>query len=473
MTDKTDSVTHQNPRTKKSRHYCFLVIDVKNFNNGSTVIFRTMMATRMKSFFAIVALSVLSTTRKDVGTALALSTTATSSYAKAVSNARKLGGAEDLVVSEACLGTMTFGVQNSQEDANEQLDYARSVGCNFIDTAELYPVPLTAPEWKAGTTEIMVGNYLKKIGPSERDQLVVATKIAGFFPNSPVAAARSYPEDPIYPLPQGRLDSKSVKDACHASLRRLQTDRIDLMQIHWPDRYIPSFGLTTFHHERKRDDSIPILETAQALKELIDDGKIRYIGLSNESTFGVCEWIRACEQLGIRDKLVSIQNSYSLLDRRFDSELAEACDHYNIGLLPWSVLAGGLLSGKYSSPAVTSSPNYKGLSATSGSRFNKYPEYMQRWAPSSASPATLRATEEYAQIATEIGMTPSELAIAFVRTRQFVAKNGSVIVGATTLDQLKENLAPFVNDQPVQLGADVLKRIDEVHMKSRDPCCSL
>ena len=174
------------------------------------------------------------------GGARALSSAATA--APQVTGARALGGS-DLLVSEACLGTMTWGVQNDQADAFAQLDYARSKGCNFIDTAELYPVPLTAPEWKAGNTELILGNYLQTIGSAERDELVIASKIAGFFPNSPVAAERTVP--PTDPAPDCRLDRDSVRQATDASLRRLQTDRIDLMQIHWPDRYVPAFGLMT------------------------------------------------------------------------------------------------------------------------------------------------------------------------------------------------------------------------------------
>ena len=177
--------------------------------------------------------SLVSLITFSAGSVRGLSTTA----ATKVAGARSLGGS-DLVVSEACLGTMTWGVQNSQEDAFEQLEYVRSMGVNFIDTAELYPVPLTAPEWRPGATEEILGNYLHKIGPSERDELVIASKIAGFFPNSPVAAARTVP--PTDPPPNGRLDANSVKMACDASLRRLQTDHIDLMQIHWPDRYVVS-----------------------------------------------------------------------------------------------------------------------------------------------------------------------------------------------------------------------------------------
>jgi len=365
---------------------------------------------------------------------------------------------------------MTYGVQNTPAEAFAQLDYARSQGCNFIDTAELYPVPLTAAEYRAGATEEIVGEYIEHIGRAQREELVIATKICGYFPSSPVAAARSFPNAPIDPPPDCRLDAKSVKEAVHASLRRLRTDHIDLLQLHWPDRYVPVFGTTTYQHSLKRenDDEISILETASALKELMEEGKIRYIGLSNESTFGVCEWVKACEQLGISDKIATIQNSYSLLDRRFDSELAEACDHYNIGLLPWSVLAGGLLSGKYNTRSTG-----KSLPSTSNSRFVRFPDYMKRWHPSSASTGTLDASEQYAQIAQDAGMTPSELAIAFVRSRKFVEKNGSVIVGATTMEQLKENLAPFVDGVAVELDEEILARIDEVHMKSRDPCCKL
>merc|ERR1712087_166633 len=191
--------------------------------------------------------------------------------------------------------------------------------------------------------------------------------------------------------------------ATDASLRRLQTDRIDLMQIHWPDRYIPVFGQLEYKHDMKRDDSIEIEETASALRDMIEAGKIRYIGLSNESPLGVCEWVKATEKLGIRDKLVSIQNSYSLIDRRFDGDLAEACDYHSIGLLPWSVLAGGLLSGKYR----------EGKNPSENSRFVKYPEYMSRWAPATARTETIFAANEYAKIAEQAGMTPSELAIAF------------------------------------------------------------
>jgi len=417
---------------------------------------------RMVSSSSLLGLSMLT------AAANALSISTSSASATNICNARYLGKS-DLLVSESCLGTMTFGIQNNDDDAFQQLDYATSNGCNFIDTAELYPVPLTSPDYRAGATEEILGRYIAKDRVS-REDLVIATKISGYSPNSSVAAARSYPNEPISPPPDCRLDSASVKNAVDASLRRMNTDYIDLYQVHWPDRYVPAFGMTTFRHkqaQQRENDEVSILETASALKDMIDEGKIRYIGLSNESTFGCSQWIDACEQLGIRDKLATIQNSYNLLDRRFDSELAEACHHYDIGLLPWSVLAGGLLSGKYNKRHISTT----GLASTPNSRFLRFGEYMKRWHPNFATKTTLDATEEYSQIASDAGLTPSELAIGFVRSREFVKKNGSVIVGATTMEQLKENLAPFVDN--VTLDEEILARIDEVHLKCKDPCCSL
>ena len=394
------------------------------------------------------------------------STVDLSSIASNICGARRLGRS-DLIVSEACLGTMTFGVQNTQQDAFEQLEYATTrCGVNFIDTAELYPVPMTAKQWRPGTTEEIVGNYVNKIGAAARNNLVIATKIAGYGTNSRIAAERYIP--PLSPpYPDCRLDDASVKTACDASLRRLQTDYIDLMQIHWPDRYIPVFGQTTYRHDSKRHDSVPIEETASALRDLIEDGKIRFIGLSNETPFGVCEWIQATEKLGIRDKLVSIQNSYSLVDRRFDGDLAEVCDNYKIGLLPWSVLAGGLLSGKYRKGQKDA--------PSSNSRFIKYPEYMRRWSPTTASTPCLDAVDEYAKIASQAGMTPAELAIAFVRSRRFISEYGSTIIAATTMGQLQANLSQFDGGNSVvgNLSQDILDAIDKVHMKCRDPSCSL
>lgn len=181
-------------------------------------------------------------------------------------------GSSSLVVTEACLGTMTFGVQNTEADAHAQLDFAiKERGVNFIDTAELYPVPLTAPEWKAGTTEEFIGSWLAA-NPEWRERVVLATKVCGYMPNSAVAAARTVPA--ADPPPACRLDRAGIRSACEASLRRLQTDYIDLYQLHWPDRYVPLFGALVYDVEKERADSIPIEETAAALKELLDEGTL-------------------------------------------------------------------------------------------------------------------------------------------------------------------------------------------------------
>lgn len=457
-------------RGKNRTTLCYLVL-TKTTTTTTTIMRSALYSATTTKTTAVrttvgAATAMLALTRRVSGLA-SRSAAAAAVEGVAIAGARRLGHERcELVVSEACLGTMTWGVQNDREDAFAQLRHAvDEAGVNFVDTAELYPVPLTAPDWRAGATEEILGEWLASIGPARRDELVIATKVCGYFPDSAVAANRKTPPLTERPFPTCRLDAASVREATDASLRRLRTDRIDLMQIHWPDRYVPVFGQTTFRHENKRDDSVPIEETASALRDLIDEGKIRYVGLSNESTLGVCEWVAAAEKYGIRDRLVSIQNSYNLLDRRFDGELAEACDRHGLGLLPWSVLAGGLLSGKYRA-GVTPNPC---------DRFTKYPEYMSRWSPKTAAAPTIAAADAYAEIAKEAGTTPAKLAIDFCRSRRFVSDAGSVIVGATTVDQLRENLEPFSSGDASTppLSEDVLASIDEVHLRCPNPSCSL
>jgi len=369
---------------------------------------------------------------------------------------RKLGSS-DLKVTEPCLGTMTWGVQNSEKDAHEQLDYAiKERGVTMVDTAELYPVPLTAPEWKAGRTEEYIGTWLEK-NPEWRSKIVLATKVCGYTPKSAVAAERTVPA--TSPPPDSRLDRQSIRAACEASLRRLRTDYIDLYQLHWPDRYVPVFGSTVYDYDRERD-SVPIEETAAALKELIDEGKIRAYGLSNETPYGVCEWMRVAEKLGMPPP-VTIQNSYSLLTREFESALAEACSprNHNIGLLPWSIFCGGLLTGKYSASAAAP--------ADASSRFEKYKGYMGRWDPSKARDETLSATDAYIEIAQRAGLSPAQLSILWCRTRRFI-EHGSVIIGATTIEQLKENLDAF-SLPTSKLTDEMVEEINGIHMRCRDP----
>jgi len=333
---------------------------------------------------------------------------------------RKLGSS-DLKVSALCLGTMTFGEQNTEAEAHEQLDYAVSRGVNFIDTAEMYPVPPRAET--AHRTETYVGTWLKN---QTRDKLIVATKIAG--PSRGFEWIRNGP----------KINRDHINAAIDASLKRLQTDYVDLYQIHWPDRYVPMFGGTGYE-AGKEHDTVPIAEQLQALAELVKAGKVRHIGLSNETPWGVSEFVRCAKQLGL-PKIVTVQNAYHLMNRTFESGLAEVCRHTNVALLAYSPLAFGWLTGKY-----LTDPNTKG-------RITLFPNFGQRYAKVNV-PA---ASAEYVRIAREAGMSPATMALAFARTRWFTS---SVILGATNLNQLTENL----DSAEVALSAEVLKEIEAVH----------
>ncbi len=337
-------------------------------------------------------------------------------------------GESDLNVSEICLGTMTFGQQNTIEEAHQQLDYARDRGINFIDAAEMYPVPVY--EATQGLTESYIGEWLVR---QPRDQVIVATKIAG-------------PGRNFHWLRSGKqaIDRKNVEQALHDSLTRLQTDYVDLYQIHWPDRYVPQFGETVYDLAKERE-TVPIAEQLTSFADLIEAGKIRYLGLSNETPWGIAEFSRIAKQLGL-PKVVSIQNAYSLINRVFDSALAEASRKENVGLLAYSSLAFGLLSGKYinASPTNTRLTKFEGF----GGRYQK--------------PNVAEAVAAYAEIAHAHNLKPSQLALAFVRSRWFVS---STIIGATTLEQLQENLGSL----DVTLDPDILTEIDRVHSRYPNP----
>ncbi len=339
---------------------------------------------------------------------------------------RQLGDS-NLSVSALALGTMTFGEQNSEADAHAQLDLAVSRGVNFIDTAEMYPVAPRAET--VHRTESCIGTWLKR---QPRDRLIVATKIAG--PGRGFSWIRNGP----------RINREHITAAIEGSLRRLQTDYVDLYQIHWPDRYVPMFGGTSYDVTQERD-STPVTEQMQVLAELVRSGKVRYIGVSNETPWGVSEFVRCAEQLGL-PKIASIQNAYSLLNRAFESGLAETCRHANVGLLAYSPLAFGWLTGKY-----VADPNARG-------RITLFPGFGQRYNKANV-PA---ATREYVRIAREAGLTPATMALAFARTRWFAS---SVLLGATTLDQLKENLG----GADVTLSAELLEKIEVVHRLYPNP----
>ena len=336
-------------------------------------------------------------------------------------------GTSDLQVSALSLGTMTFGEQNSEADAHAQLDFAVSRGVNFIDTAEMYPVPPRAET--QGRTESYIGSWLKR---QPRDKLIVATKIAG--PSRGFAWIRNSP----------RINREHLNAAIEGSLKRLQTDYVDLYQIHWPDRYVPMFGASSYDATLERD-STPIAEQLQALADLIKAGKVRHIGLSNETPWGVSEFVRCAERMGL-PKIVSVQNAYHLMNRTFETGLAEVCHHENVGLLAYSPLAFGHLTGKYATD-----PNAKG-------RITLFPNFGQRY----AKPNVPAASKEYMRIAREAGLSPAQMALSFARTRWFT---GSVILGATSLDQLKENL----DSAEVVLSADTLEKIDVVHRRYPNP----
>lgn len=340
---------------------------------------------------------------------------------------RKLG-ASDLLVSSVCLGTMTFGQQNSREDGHTQLDAAFAHGVNFIDTAEMYPVPARAETY--GATEAIVGSWLKG---RPRDKLVIATKVAG--PSRGMNWIRGGPL---------ALDRENIRAAVEGSLRRLGTDYIDLYQIHWPARNQPMFGQWRFDAAAEIP-ATPIPEQLTALAELVKEGKIRYVGLSNEHPWGLMTFLRAADELGL-PRVVSVQNAYSLLNRGFEQTLAEVCFRESISLLPYSVLGFGHLTGKY-----LDDPGASG-------RLSLFPAFGQRY----DKPGVRPAVAAYAGLARRHGMVPAELAIAYVAGRPFV---GSVILGATSLSQLEENLRACDRC----LDDRILAEIDALHLQFTNP----
>ncbi len=339
-------------------------------------------------------------------------------------------GSSDLHVSRICLGTMTFGEQNSEADAHSQLDYALERGINFIDTAEMYPVMPRAET--QGATESCIGSWLKKSG--KRSEVILATKVAG--PSRHITWIRKGQND---------LNAANIHAAVNDSLRRLQTDYIDLYQLHWPSRNVPIFGQTSFDPEAERDHT-PIDETLAALDDLIKAGKIRHIGVSNESAWGVSEFIKQADTKGL-PRIVSIQNGYHLANRGFESALDETCFRENVGMLAYSPLAFGQLTAKY-----IEDPKAQG-------RLTIFPAH---WSPRYLRPRVVEATRRYAALARANDMTPAELALAWCYSRWFIA---STIIGATTMAQLKENIDAF----SVKLPDDVVKGINAIHAEITNP----
>lgn len=337
-------------------------------------------------------------------------------------------GTSDLRVSAICLGTMTFGQQNTEAEGHAQLDRARAAGINFIDTAEMYSVP-TRPE-TYGATESIIGTWLKH---QPRDQVVVATKTAS--PGRAMRWIRNGPES---------LDAANLRAAVEASLKRLQTDYIDLYQIHWPARNTPMFGGYRFEPSLERP-STPIQEQLEGLAALVRAGKIRYIGLSNETPWGVMEFFRCADQLGL-PRPVSTQNAFNLMNRTADAGLSEVCFREKLALLPYSPLGFGTLSAKY----LAGTPD--------DSRLGLFPKFGQRYGRENVVPA-IRA---YANLAQRHGLTPTTLALAWVYRHWCVT---STIIGATTLAQLDENLAAW----DTLLDQAVLDEIEAIHLRYPNP----
>jgi aryl-alcohol dehydrogenase-like predicted oxidoreductase len=324
---------------------------------------------------------------------------------------------------------MTFGEQNTEKEAHQQLDYAIDQGVNFIDTAEMYPVPTS--QQTATLTEKYIGTWLKN--RTDRDQLVVATKIAGPSKNQTYIRGGS------------RFNAEHIAQAINDSLARLQTDYIDLYQLHWPERKTNFFGKLGYQH---RDDDAwqeNFLEVLQILQKHIISGKIRHIGISNETPWGTMRYLALAEKYNL-PRMVSIQNPYNLLNRTFEVGLAEIAIREKIGLLAYSPMAFGLLSGKYFTGEKTSSY-----------RITRYPQ-MARY----NSRYTRDACLKYIQLSKDAGYTPAQMALAYVNTREFVTSN---IIGATSMDQLKENISAI----DVNLPEEVIKEIENIHLSQPNP----
>lgn len=338
-------------------------------------------------------------------------------------------GTSSLSVSKICLGTMTFGQQNSEAEGHEQMDYAFEAGINFFDTAEMYPIP--SRKETQGSTETIIGTWMKQRGL--RDQIILASKITGPSP------AMLHIRNPL------DFSKKQILEALEGSLKRLQTDYIDLYQLHWPERRMNMFGKRGFEHDPSDPWQDNFAEVLGVLQELRDSGKIRYFGVSNESPWGLMRILHLSETLGL-PRPISIQNPYSLLNRLFEIGLAEISIREEVGLLAYSPLGFGVLSGKY-------------LRGEAGpeSRLNLFRQYVRYSGDTSQV-----AAQEYLRIADEFGFSPAQMALAYVNSRPFVASN---IIGATSMAQLKENIASIM----VELGPDVLKAIEIVHQRMPDP----
>ena len=345
-------------------------------------------------------------------------------------------GKTEIMVSEICLGTMTWGQQNNEKEAHDQLSYASERGINFIDTAEMYAVPPKKETY--GLTEKYIGTWLKN---QDRSKIILATKIAGRTSNVP-----SGPPGLDWIRQGPRLNEEHIFQAIENSLKRLNTEYIDLYQIHWPERTLNNFGQLGYIHNPREDD-IKIEVTLEALAKAVDKGLIKYVGLSNETPWGVMKFISVAKEFNL-PRVVSIQNPYSLLNRSFEAGLSEIAINEEVGLLPYSPLAGGVLSGKYLNGKKPEN-----------ARMTLFERMRGRYSNQHAENAVL----EYQKIAVKYNLNLTQMAINFVTKQNFVTSN---IIGATSITQLEEN----INSIDCKLNEEVMDEIEKVHKIYTYPC---
>ncbi len=342
-------------------------------------------------------------------------------------NYKKLGNT-DINVSTICLGTMTWGEQNNQNEAFEQMDYSLDNGVNFWDTAELYAVPPKAETY--GHTETIIGNWFEKT--KKRKEVILASKVGG--------PSRKYMRNG-----ENSFTGKNLENALHGSLKRLKTDYIDLYQLHWPERNVNNFGRLGYEH--KENDWNKFEDVLENLKKFIKEGKIRYVGLSNETPWGVMNYLQLAKDKDL-PRMMSIQNPYSLLNRSYEVGLAEVSIRENIGCLSYSPLASGYLTGKY-----------RNKQFPKGSRMERDFDFWTRY----RKPNMEEAVEDYYKISQKFDLDMSQMSIKFCEVQDFMT---SVIIGATTMEQLKTN----VESVKVNLDSEVIKEINNVQKKYPNPC---
>jgi aryl-alcohol dehydrogenase-like predicted oxidoreductase len=344
----------------------------------------------------------------------------------------KLSGT-DIEVSKACLGTMSFGAHVSEETSFKVMDRSLELGINFFDTAELYSVPVSKETY--GLTEEIIGRWFK--ARNSRDKIVLASKVCGPARND---------NDNYIREGKTRLDRKNIRLALEASLKRLQTNHIDLYQIHWPDRNVNKFGERNYA-PTDESDTIPIEETMKAMQELQKEGKIKHYGLSNETPWGIMEYLRLAKELGL-PRPISIQNNYSLLTRSYENSMAEISHRENIGLLAYSPLGYGVLGGRYLNGEKPA-----------GGRFAKYPDFAQRYHTKQVE----EIIKKYKALAEENGMTLPGLALAFVYEQFFLTSN---IIGPSNVSQLEEDVRAL----EIKLTPEIKEQIEIIHEECPNVC---